>query len=229
MLQSSISIPLNTGDTISGILDLPENQTSGVSLGIAIAHGAANDMHTSLIQSVAKGLCSQGFACLRFNFPYREKQKKSVDPEHRLIHAWTQAAETLKKKTRCKTFIAAGKSLGAWTAAQASASGHITPDGLIFLGYPLNKPNRNRPSWDAPLYTIDCPMLFFEGTQDPFCDLVLMKKVFQGISAPRELVVIKNGDHSFNLPESDPRQPDQIHDIIISRSTDWIRQSDLSL
>ncbi len=224
MNSQTVSIALDTKDTISGILSAPDTPHPNSTTGIVFAHGAANDMHNPVIAAVADGLAREGFTCLRFNFPYREKNKKSPDPEHRLVHAWQQAIAFLENKEShgCTTIIAAGKSLGARIAAQAAAAGEIHPDRLIFLGYPLHAPGKKEKLRDAHLYKIPIPMLFFEGTRDPFCDLSILEKVFEKLTNHRILEIIDKGDHSFKLPKSDPRPEQAVHDQIIEKCLEWI-------
>ncbi len=223
MVSKPLSIPLNTGDKISAVLTTPDAERQTHSKGIVIAHGAANDMNNPLIKAVAEGLAQKGFACLRFNFLYRELQKKSVDPEHRLVHAWQQAIATMQEATGCTGLIAMGKSLGARIAAQATAAGEISPDRLIFLGYPLHAPGKKNKLRDAPLQAITTPMLFFEGTRDPFCDLTRLDQVFNTLDSRPDLTVIENGDHSFNLHKSDLKSHEEIYRQVITRCLDWLR------
>jgi predicted alpha/beta-hydrolase family hydrolase len=224
MNSRTISLALNTGDTISGILSTPGTSHPGKTTGIVFAHGAANDMNNPVIVAAADGLARAGYTCLRFNFPYREKNKKSPDPEHRLVHAWQQAIAFLQDKDShyFPTIIAVGKSLGARIASQAAAAGEIHPDRLIFLGYPLHAPGKKENLRDAHLYKIPIPMLFFEGTRDPFCDLAILEKVFKKLTCPRELEIIDGADHSFKLPTSDPRPEDAVHEQIIEKCLKWI-------
>ncbi len=218
--NQAVSIPLDTGDTISGILSLPISPA--LPTNIVLAHGAANDMNNPLICAVAQGLAQKGFSCLRFNLLYRETGRKSVDPEHRLVHVWDQAIGYMKKVTGYNHTIAMGKSLGARIAAQATAAGQIKPDQLIFLGYPLHAPGRKDKLRDAPLYEIKTPMLFFEGTRDPFCDLDQLGRVLKKLPCPADLMVIEGANHSFDLPKADPRKEEDIHGLIIDKCLDWM-------
>ncbi|HCY85687.1 MAG TPA: hypothetical protein DHV36_11180 [Desulfobacteraceae bacterium] len=225
MKTQTFSIPLNTGDQVSAVLTTPEDPAVLHDQGIVIAHGAANDMNNDLIRAVAQGLSEQGVACLRFNFLYRELGKNSVDPEHRLVHAWQEAVACLQTHTECTGYIAMGKSLGARIAAQATAAGDLSPDSLIFLGYPLHAPGKKEMLRDAPLRQINRPMLFFEGTRDPFCDLDQLESVFATLTNRPELTVIDKGNHSFDLPKSDGRPMTDIYRTIVDRCTDWIKAS----
>ena len=222
MGSEDISIPLDSGERVSGVLTLPDGP--GRDLGIVFAHGAANDMNHPLLRAVAEGLASHGYSCLRFNFPYRELGKKSPDSEPKLILAWRRAIEEMKARTGCRKLIAAGKSLGARMVAQASDQDLLRPDGLIFLGYPLHAPGRKEVLRDAPLRKIQVPLLFVEGTRDPFCDLDLLKGVLQELGAPVTLEIIQEGDHSYKLPKSDPRTEQDIHEFVIQTSIAWLKE-----
>ena len=79
-----------------------------------IAHGAANDMNNSLIVAVTDSLAAAGYTTLRFNFPYKEKGKKSPDTEPTLIRTWQGAVTHLLNNERFPVdrVVAAGKSMG---------------------------------------------------------------------------------------------------------------------
>lgn len=227
--QKNITISLDTGDSVSAVLHIPAPPRSQSlsspgtgAKGVVIAHGMSNDMNNPLIVAVADGLARKGIASLRFNFLYRERSRKSADPEHRLIHAFSRAMAWMKEEIGSNAVIAAGKSLGARMAAQATANGEISPQGLMFLGYPLHAPGRKDKLRDAPLYRIKQPMLFFEGTRDPFCDLELMDDVLNQITAPVRLEVVNNGDHGFNLPKADPRPQEEIYTQMVTTCLDWL-------
>lgn len=228
--QKKIAVPLNTGDKVSAVLHIPSPPFSShpdskktERKGVVIAHGMSNDMNNPLIIAMADGLAEKGITSLRFNFLYRERQRNSPDPEHRLIHTFGCAVHRMKEEIGSALVIAAGKSLGARMAAQATAGGDITPPGLIFLGYPLHAPGRKDKLRDAPLYRIKAPMLFFQGTRDPFCDLSLMNQVLKKITVPAQLNVVDNGDHGFKLPKSDPRPQDDIHAQMITDCLGWLQ------
>ncbi|MCP4116360.1 MAG: hypothetical protein GY737_13315 [Desulfobacteraceae bacterium] len=231
MKIETVSIPVNQDESVSGILAAPDTPNHNSATGLVFAHGMANDMNHPSISGVAEGLAELGYITLRFNFPYREKGKKSADPEHTLIKAWQSAIAFLRDTPGppLETLVAVGKSLGGRIASIAVANNDITPDRLIFLGYPLHAPGRKEKLKDAHLYGINVPMLFFEGTRDPFCDLGLLQTVFNRLTCPRELEIIENGDHSFNLPKSDPRKDKDVHEQIIKKCREWLRHKNQPL
>jgi len=226
MKVETVSIPVYPDESVSGILAAPDTLNHNSSTALVFAHGMANDMNHPSIVGVAEGLAKLGFIPLRFNFPYREKGRKSADPEPKLIKAWQSALAFLRDRPdpSWDALVAVGKSLGGRIASKAVANNAISPDRLIFLGYPLHAPGRRDNPRDAHLYEITIPMLFFEGTRDPFCDLGLLQSVFNRLTFPRELEIIENGDHSFNLPKSDPRKDTEVHEQIVKKCQEWLQQ-----
>jgi predicted alpha/beta-hydrolase family hydrolase len=48
-------------------------------------------------------------------------------------------------------------------------------------------------------------MLFVEGTRDPFCPLDTLERVRSSLSAPSEVIVVEDGDHSLKVRKSSGR------------------------
>lgn len=93
--------------------------------GVILAHGAGNDMSHPMLRSLAEGLADAGYLALRFNFLYRETEKKSPDNQDVLYLAWQGAYRFLAEhpEYRPKHILAAGKSLGCETHFQGSFPG----------------------------------------------------------------------------------------------------------
>ena len=113
--------------------------------------------------------------------------------------------------------------MGGRIASHAAAGGRISPDGLIFFGYPLHPPGKMDRLRDAHLYSVNRPMLFFAGSRDPLCRLELLRPVLDNIPSPCELEVIEGGDHSFRVPKSFHRGETEIYTQIMERAARWIR------
>lgn len=224
MKHKAVTINIPGQGSVSGILAGPDLLDENSSTGIVFAHGMSNDMNHPSLQGVAQGLADLGYITLRFNFPYKEKGRTSADPDHRLIACWQAALDYLVHHSayEVSTVVAAGKSLGARIASLAAASGEITPHRIIFLGYPLHAPGRKESLRDAHFPAITVPMLFFEGTLDPFCDLDLLSGVIDRLPASVELEIIQGGDHGFNLPASDPREATEVYRQIVEKCHQWL-------
>jgi len=221
---SAVSIKVNEKETVSGIISVSNNYTPGKNIGIIIAHGAGNDMHNTLLASYADGLSASGCICLRFNFPYKEKGKKTPDSPKLLTETWLAAYIFLKEDTVYKpcSIVAAGKSMGGRIASEMVANKLLSADRLIFLGYPLHAPGKKNKLRDAHLYKIKIPVLFFAGTRDSLCDLEKLKKVMKHLNTSWELETIEGGDHSFNLPKNASANFQDIINIMVSKTLNWI-------
>ena len=90
--------------------------------------------------------------------------------------------------------------MGARVALALCAAKRVTPSGLLFLGFPLHKPGKREEPRLAGLAEVRRPMLFVQGTRDPFCDLDVLKRVRKERGVAGSLHVIEGGDHSYQLP-----------------------------
>ena len=153
---------------------------------------------------MAGSLADAGVRVVRFNFPYIEKGRKAPDPQAALVSAFRLVVDGLAEEREGCRLVLGGKSLGGRIASHVVAEG-ADVDGLVFHGYPLHPPGKPERIRDAHLHDIKVPMLFVEGTRDPFCPLPALEKVLSGLAAPTELAVIEDGDHSFKVRKSSGR------------------------
>ena len=223
--SEKIEITVTDKGRTSGILTIPATPVQP--RAVIVAHGAGNDMTTPLLAAFAEGLARAGYPVLRFNFLYREHGKKGPDRPQILMDAWQAAYGRLKEIMGAKTtaVTAAGKSLGGRMASMMAADGTLGADSLIFLGYPLHPMDDKEKLRDAHLYRIKIPMLFFEGTRDPLCDLDRLNPVLRKLEAPWELFTVEGGDHSFHVPKSLGLSEEEVYGRIIGKSLDWLARA----
>ena len=132
---------------------------------------------------------------MRFNFPYTEAGRRAPDPQPRLGACWQAVAEVVAKDAP-KPFLG-GKSLGGRIASHVVADG-FPAGGLVFLGYPLHPPGKPERIRDAHLFRIEAPMLFLQGTRDPFAMPELLHSTVKTLPSA-SLFEIEGGDHSFKV------------------------------
>lgn len=225
MMSQSVSIPVGGIGHVSGVVCEPDGYKTGAGTAIILAHGAGNDMAHPLIVTLSLGLALAGHLTLRFNFLYREKGRRSPDPQDILVLTWQSVHQFIREHSRygAGEILAAGKSMGGRVASQMVADGLLLASRLIFLGYPLHPPMKKEKLRDAHLYRIKTPMLFFVGTRDPLCDLATLKGVLGSLQAPSHLETIDGGDHSFRLRKSDNTPQQDVYDRILGKTVDWLR------
>ena len=79
------------------------------------------------------------------------------------------------------------------------ADGELDAAGLILVGYPLHPPGKPERIRDAHLSSIEVPMLFLQGTADPFAQPDLLAGVMKRLGSRATLHEVEGGDHSFRV------------------------------
>ena len=175
------------------------------------------------MEFVASGLAARALRVTRFNFAYLEAGKKTPDRQPVLENTFAAVVEHVRREEQPQQLFLGGKSLGGRIASHVVAGG-LTADGLVFLGYPLHPPGRPDRLRSAHLTGISAPMLFVEGTRDPFCPLDTLEKVRADFTAPVEIAVIDDGDHSLRVRKSSGRSTEDAWTEAVEEVADWIRR-----
>jgi predicted alpha/beta-hydrolase family hydrolase len=203
------------GVQVTAVLDGP---TSASDL-VFLAPGAGAGIHSEFMSYAADGLANAGLRVCRFNFPYLESGRKTPDRQPVLEETFRAVIDAKSKGHEGRVFVG-GKSMGGRISSHIVAAG-VEVDGLYFLGYPLHPPGRPEKKRDAHLYGIDHPMLFVEGTRDPFCPLKTLDQVRAKLRRS-EMAVIDDGDHSFKVRKSSGRNTTDAWTEVVEAVANWI-------
>ena len=179
----------------------------GAGAALVLAHGAGGDLRSSLLAGLADGLAGFGIGTLRFNFAYSEGGRRAPDAQPALRAVFGAAFDEAARRSRGAPVFAGGKSLGGRIASLLAADG-LPVSGLVFVGYPLHPPGHPEKVRDAHLDSIRVPMLFLQGTADPFAGWDLLEAVTARLGRRATLHRVEGGDHSFRvrgrrLPDED--------------------------
>jgi predicted alpha/beta-hydrolase family hydrolase len=98
--------------------------------------------------------------------------------------------------------FAGGKSYGGRISSMAAAEG-MPAAGLVFLGYPLHAPGKPDQPRDAHLYDLRQPMLFLQGTKDPFASPEVLRPVLKKLGKRAIYVPFDGAGHSFERSRKD--------------------------
>lgn len=194
--EEFFSLPVNDG-SVSAAYCRPEGPLATV----VVAHGAGAGMDHPFLTGFTTALNERGLATLRFNFPYMQAGKKFPDRPPIALETWRAAMAVAAARASGIPVFAAGKSFGGRMASMAVAEG-MPAAGLIFLGYPLHAPGKPEKLRDEHLYGIDRPMLFLQGTRDPFAKPGELEPVVERIGSSATLRWFEGGDHSFKVARS---------------------------
>ena len=177
-------------------------------------------MHSDFLSFTADGLASAGIRICRFNFVYSEAGRKAPDRQPILEETYRTVAEHVRKGWAGRVILS-GKSMGGRIASHVVAEGYEV-DGIVFFGYPLHPPGRPEKLRDDHLYQVKPPMLFIEGTRDPFCPLKTLEKVRKKLPGHSDVAVIDDGDHSFKVRKSSGRSTVDAWTEVVERAAEWI-------
>jgi predicted alpha/beta-hydrolase family hydrolase len=214
--ELTISVP---GGEVSATLDGP----SDAETMLVLAPGAGAPRHHPFMADVAGKLADRGLRIGRFDFLYAMAGRKAPDRQPVLEETYRAVAEHLRAAESPQRFFIGGKSMGGRIASTiAAGEDPADVDGLVFLGYPLHPPGRPERIRDAHLYEVRTPMLFVEGTRDPFCPLETLGQVLEKVTAPTELSVIDDGDHSFKVRKSSGRSSEDALQEVVDAVATWI-------
>lgn len=185
-----------------------------------LAPGAGAGIHSDFMSFVADGIVEQGIKVCSFNFHYLDAGRRTPDRQAVLEETYRAVVEAKGKGWTGRVFVG-GKSMGGRISSHVASAG-LAVDGLVFLGYPLHPPGRPDRVRDQHLYSIQAPMLFVQGTRDPFCPLNTLDTVRSKIPGPTEVAVIDDGDHSFKVRKSSGRSTMDAWTEVVEAVTNWI-------
>lgn len=173
-------------------------EPKGAVATLIVAHGAGAGRDHPFLVGFCRAMGDAGVATQRFDFPYIERGRRTPDPERVLRETWLAAFQDASERAGGRAVLAGGKSLGGRIASMCVADG-MPAAGLVFLGYPLHPPGRTDRLRAEHLGRIRVPMLFLQGTRDPFARPDLLAGVLAGLGDRATLVPIEGGDHSFRV------------------------------
>ena len=201
---------------VSFAMDGPEDAPAVV----VLAPGAGASMRHEFMVAMSEELAGFGLSVGRFNFVYSEEGRKSPDRAPVLEGTYRAVADHVRGSMPGRPLFLGGKSMGGRIASQIVAS-DVDCDGLVYLGYPLHPPGRPDRMRDEHLYRIDRPMLFVEGTRDPFCPIATLEDVRRRIP-DSTLVLIDDGDHTFKVRKASGRSTRAAWGEVASAAAGWI-------
>lgn len=203
---------------VSAILSDPPHSRALLVLG----HGAGAGMRHRFMEGMSGALAERGIATFRYQFPYMEAGKRRPDRTHVLTATVRSAVATARDLVPDRPLLAGGKSMGGRMASTAQSEIALPGvRGLVFLGFPLHRPNDPSDARANHLGAIDLPMLFVQGTRDRLAELDRMKRVVRGLGNRARLHVIADGDHGFDVLKRTGRSAAEVYDDMAAAVRVW--------
>jgi hypothetical protein len=210
-------IPVGATGPVSGLLLLPKDAR----VLYVLAHGAGAGMRHPFLGRMATVLGERGVATLRYQFLYMERKQRRPDPPATAVMV-VQAAVAAARAAPGLPLIAGGKSFGGRMTSTAQAEAALPGvRGLVFFGFPLHPPGKPGVTRADHLDRIEVPMLFLQGDRDEFAEPILLRQVLRKLDRRATLHVVKDGDHSFNVPKRGGRTPEAVQAELADTLVQW--------
>jgi predicted alpha/beta-hydrolase family hydrolase len=164
---------------------------------LILAHGAGADQTHPFLVAWSEGLAARGVQVVTFNFRYTELGRGAPDKAPQLEACYRAVVEAVRA-WGVRRLVLGGKSMGGRIASQIVAGG-TDAAALVFLGYPLHPPKKPAQLRVAHWPKITRPMLFVQGTRDPFGGPDEIRAHLGDLDA--EILAVEGGDHSLGRPK----------------------------
>jgi predicted alpha/beta-hydrolase family hydrolase len=222
-MTTRLKIAVETGVSTTALVYPAERNADAA---LILGHGAGAGQQSPFMVDFSRGLAARGTDVVTFNFLYIEQGRKTPDRLPRLQACYAAVVETVRAElpSANRRLIIGGKSMGGRIATHLAASDATIPiAGLVLLGYPLHPPGRPDELRDAHLPSVRRPMLFVQGSRDPFGSPVELRPVLARLSPEPALHVIEGGDHSLKPSSRNSDVRAALAADIQQTISDWVR------
>jgi len=180
---------------------------------IVIAHGAGAPQTHPWMVTAARTLAERALDVVTFNFPYSEAKRRAPDRNDVLEATWRAVVSAVRARNDVahRRLYIGGKSMGGRIATHVAADGSVDDlAGLVLLGYPLHRPGKPNQLRASHLPRVRAPMLFVQGSRDPFGTPEELGPIVSRLSRGSRLFVVEGADHSLALPKSRGQTIEQV-------------------
>ena len=193
--------------SVRGFLHRPESPSGDA---LILTHGAGGNAHMPLLVALAEAFTGAEFAVLRCDLPFR--QQRSFGPPRPgdaardrlgLKNAIT-AMRKLSSYSLRRLFVG-GQSYGGRQASMLLAEEQLA-GGLLLLSYPLHAPSRPDQPRIQHLSQIAVPVMFVQGTRDPFGSIDEIEAARKLIPAKTRLVSVEGAGHDLGFKGKSKRE-----------------------
>ncbi len=181
---------------VRGFLHRPTGESLG---GIVLTHGAGGNAKGPLLTALAEAFADSGLTVLRCDLPFR--QQRPTGPPSPASAARDQAglrcaAQVLKELGSARVLLG-GQSYGGRQASLLAASDESVCDGLLLMSYPLHPPGKPGQLRTQHFPQLRKPILFVQGTKDPFGSVEEMDAAMKLLATAHERVIVEGAGHDL--------------------------------
>ncbi|MGH7297937.1 MAG: alpha/beta hydrolase family protein [Polyangiaceae bacterium] len=169
---------------------------------LVLAHGAGAPQAHPWMVGMATAVAARGIDAVTFDFLYMQGKRRGPDRPDVLEATWLAVIAAVRTRLAPPALFIGGKSMGGRIATQVAARDDVDVAGIVLLGYPLHPPGKPGQLRTAHLPRVRAPMLFVQGTRDPFGGPDELAPHLVGLAPGTRIFPVDGGDHSLALPKS---------------------------
>jgi len=182
---------------VRGFLHRPDHARDG----LVLTHGAGGNSRMALLVALAETFTGASFAVLRCDMPFRQARpfgppRPSESARDR--QGLKNAVAEVRKLVPGRVFLG-GQSYGGRQASMLCAEEPGVADGLLLLSYPLHAPGKPDQLRTQHLPKLKVPVLFVQGTKDPFASIEEMRAAIKLVPAKTSLLAVENAGHDLGF------------------------------
>jgi predicted alpha/beta-hydrolase family hydrolase len=183
---------------VRGLLHHPARPNGN---GLVLTHGAGSNCQAPLLIALAKTFTEAGFIVLRCDLPYR--QDRPYGPpgpgDAKRDRAGLKNAAAVVRNMGAGRVYLGGHSYGGRQASILCAENPEEAPGLLLLSYPLHPPRKPEQLRTQHFFNLQTPVLFVEGTRDPFGSIGEIEKALKLIPAKTQLMEVEGAGHDLGF------------------------------
>lgn len=184
---------------------IPDNPSD---VTLVLGHGRYNDMDQPLLKYLSGAFPKEKVNLVRFNYPFVENPHTLVTPERCKIVYQAVIDDITTELPMTKYLFLGGKSLSAYTSAGLRSDKAL---GYVFLSWPLHLRGLRIPLSRKNLFRLKKPMLFVNGSEDPYCDRGKLELLVGALNPFARLMLIPETGHSLELQSEGKRTQEEIN------------------
>jgi predicted alpha/beta-hydrolase family hydrolase len=213
----------NEGGSGRAAAEAPLLRPRGAKALLLFAHGAGAGVHHPFMETTARDLADRDVATMRYPFPYMAQGRRRPDPQPVLIESVRAAHASARSQCPDLPLFAGGKSMGGRMTSRAIAERPLPGvQGIIFLGFPLHRPDDESDARAEHLRSVDLPMLFVQGTRDRLAAIDRIGRVCEELGSRATLHVVEGADHGFAVLKRSGRTAEEVRSGIAAAVAEWI-------
>jgi predicted alpha/beta-hydrolase family hydrolase len=192
---------------VRGLLHRPANPNGN---GLVLTHGSGSNCQSPLLIAIAASFAEAGFVVLRCDLPYR--QDRPFGPpgpgDAKRDRAGLKNALAVLRNLATGRIFLGGQSYGGRQASMLCAE--PLPEkalqkatelaaGLLLLSYPLHPPRKPGQLRTQHFFHLRTPVLFVQGTRDPFGSITEIEQALKLIPAKTKLLPVEGAGHDLGF------------------------------